>query len=68
MLIIRSDTFNSSHSLSYWRTASGYEIDAVLGDAKVAIGEEHPEAKLIIVSMDINPRMMSGVEVWLAVQ
>ena len=23
--------------LSYWRTASGYEVDAVLGDARVAI-------------------------------
>ena len=23
--------------MSYWRTASGYEVDAVIGDARVAI-------------------------------
>ena len=27
----------SQHSLSYWRTTSGYEIDAVIGNANVAI-------------------------------
>lgn len=78
---------NDRHELSYWRTASGYEVDAILDDARVAVeikscaevqsrhlrglkafGEEHPEARLIIVSLDINPRMMSGVEVWPAVQ
>ena len=26
-----------SQKLSYWRTASGYEVDAVLGDAETAI-------------------------------
>lgn len=27
----------SAEKLSYWRTASGYEVDAVVGDARVAI-------------------------------
>lgn len=27
----------STEKLSYWRTASGYEVDAVVGDARVAI-------------------------------
>jgi len=27
----------SQHSLSYWRTTSGYEVDAVIGNANVAI-------------------------------
>ena len=27
----------SKHSLSYWRTTSGYEVDAVIGNARVAI-------------------------------
>lgn len=26
-----------SHELSYWRTASGFEVDLILGDAQVAI-------------------------------
>ena len=69
--------------LSYWRTTSGYEVDAVLGDAETAIEiksceevqsrhlhglkafkEEHPEARLIIVSLDARPRLFNGVEVW----
>lgn len=68
--------------LSYWHTYDGYEVDAVLGDAEVAIefksssevqskhlkglkafSEEHPEARLIIVSMDVAPRLFNGVEV-----
>jgi predicted AAA+ superfamily ATPase len=28
---------NSYHELSYWRTTSGYEVDAILGKAQVAI-------------------------------
>ena len=27
----------SQHSLSYWRTTSGYEVDAVIGNANFAI-------------------------------
>jgi uncharacterized protein len=68
--------------LSYWRTSSGYEVDAVIGKAKVAIEiksskevqpkhtkglkafkEDFPEVRLIIVSLDINPRLMNGMEV-----
>ena len=74
---------SSDHRLSYWRTASGYEVDAIIGDATVAIeiksssevqsrhlrglkafGEEHPEARLIIVSLDEYRRTTNGVEVW----
>lgn len=28
---------DSEQSLTYWRTTSGYEVDAIIGDAKVAI-------------------------------
>ena len=63
-------------------TYSGYEVDAILGDAEVAIefksshevqskhlrglkafSEEHPDARLIIVSLDTAPRLFNGVEV-----
>lgn len=73
---------DSPDTLSYWRTTSGYEVDVILGDAKVAIeiksseevqsrhlkglkafSEEHPGARLIIVSLDRTPRVMNGVEV-----
>ena len=68
--------------LSYWHTYDGYEVDAVIGDAEIAIemkssnevqskhikglkafAEEHPETRLIIVSMDIAPRIFNSVEV-----
>ena len=68
--------------LSYWHTYSGLEVDAILGDAKVAIEfkscsevqkrhlnglksfkEEHPECRLIVVSMDAYPRLLQDVEV-----
>ena len=73
---------DSESVLSYWHTYSGYEVDAVIGDAEVAIEfkavkevqskhlrglkafkEEHPEARLIIVSLDVAPRLFNGVEV-----
>lgn len=72
----------SNEQLSYWRTASGYEVDAVIGDGRVAIefkstdevqskhtkglkafAEEYANARLIVVSMDCNSRMLNGVEV-----
>lgn len=28
---------NSEHELSYWRTSSGYEVDAIVGNGRVAI-------------------------------
>ena len=68
--------------LFYWHTHTGYEVDAVLGDAEVAIEfksttevqsrhlrglkafhEEHPDARLIIVSLDAAPRIFKDVEV-----
>lgn len=33
-----------------------------------AFGEEHPEAKLILLSLEERPRMLNGVEVWPVVQ
>lgn len=73
---------DSEAVLSYWHTYSGYEVDAVIGDADVAIEfksvrevqskhlkglkafkEEHPKARLIIVSLDVAPRLFNGVEV-----
>ena len=72
----------SDEQLSYWRTASGYEVDAVIGEGRVAIefksaeevqskhtkglkafSEEYANARLIVVSMDANPRMLNGVEI-----
>ena len=69
--------------LSYWHTYSDYEVDAVLGDAEVAIEiksnsevqsrylrglkafkEEHPQCRLITVSLDPIPRMLNDVEIW----
>jgi len=73
---------DSEEALTYWHTYSGYEVDAILGDARVAIEfksstevqsrhlkglkafqEEHPDARLIIVSLDVAPRQLNGVEV-----
>lgn len=70
------------NGLSYWHTYTGYEVDAVLGDAQVAIEfksstevkskhlrglkafkDEHPDARLIIVSLDAQPRYFQDVEV-----
>lgn len=72
----------SDEQLSYWRTSSGYEVDAVIGEGRVAIefksaeevqskhtkglkafSEEYANARLIVVSMDVNPRMLNGVEI-----
>ena len=72
----------SDKALSYWRTASGYEVDVVIGNGLVAIefksseevqskhtkglkafSEEYANARLIVVSMDINPRILNGVEI-----
>ena len=70
------------NALSYWHTHTGYEVDAVLGDAEVAIEfksvmevqsrhlrglkafhEEHSDARLVIVSLDVAPRVFNDVEV-----
>ena len=71
-------------TLGYWRTLDGkYEVDAVVGDAEVAIevkssdnitshdtkglkafGEEHPEAKLILLTMEPRPRKLNSIEIW----
>jgi len=74
---------DKNEKLTYWHTYSGYEVDAVLGDAAVAIEfkstsevqsrhtkglkafkEEHPQARLIIVSLDKTIRIVNeNVEV-----
>ena len=71
-------------SLYYWRTQDArYEVDAVIGDAEVAIEvkssanvsssdtkglkafiEEHPQAKLYLLSMEPRARLQNGIEVW----
>ena len=68
---------HSEEELSYWRTYTGLEVDAVIGDTRAAIeiksveevmpkhlkglkafGEEHPQSRKIIVSLDrINRRI-----------
>ncbi|MCQ2161533.1 MAG: DUF4143 domain-containing protein [Bacteroidales bacterium] len=71
----------SKEKLTYWRTYTGLEVDAVLGDAKVAVeiksveeiktkhrkglkafGEEHPECRQIIVSLDKLTRHSNGID------
>ena len=71
----------SREAVSYWRTYTGIEVDAVIGDAKVAIEiksseeiktkhkaglnafkEEHPDARLILVSLDPITRISENKE------
>jgi len=47
---------NSSNEQSYWRTTSGYEIDAVLGEAQVAIE--------IKSSRDVHGHHLNGLRVF----
>jgi predicted AAA+ superfamily ATPase len=73
---------DNENALSYWRTSGGVEVDAILGDARVAIeikstpeiqvrhlkglstfAAEHPQARLLAVSLDPNFRLTNGVEV-----
>lgn len=58
---------NSELSLSYWRTTTGYEVDAIIGNAHTkglkAFSEEFPDARLIIVSLDKQPRRMNGIDI-----
>lgn len=72
---------NSEEELFYWRTYTGVEVDAVIGDARVAIeiksveevlprhlkglkafGEEYPQSRRIIVSLDRFNRRMGKIE------
>lgn len=72
---------HSDEVLSYWRTYSGMEVDAIIGDARIAIeiksveevqtrhlkglktfGEEHPQSRRIIVSLDKISRRMGEIE------
>ena len=72
---------HSEERLTYWRTYSGIEVDAVIGDAKVAIeiksveevqqrhlkglkvfGEEHPQCRRIIVTLDPFNRTIDEIE------
>ena len=72
---------HSDETLSYWRTYTGLEVDAVIGDARVAIeiksvedvmtkhlkglkafGEEHPQSRKIIVSLDRINRRVGDIE------
>lgn len=72
---------HSEEELFYWRTYTGLEVDAVIGDARVAIeiksveevmnkhlkglkafGEEYPQSRRIIVSLDMFNRRMAEIE------
>lgn len=72
----------SNEKLSYWRTTSGYEVDTIIGDGRIAIefksadevqskhtkglkafSEDFPDSRLIIVSLDMNRRIMNNVEI-----
>ena len=72
---------HSEEKLSYWRTYTGFEVDAIIGDARVAIeiksveevmakhlkglkafGEEHPQSRRLIVSLDPINRRMGEIE------
>lgn len=83
-LVAYLDYTDSMKKLSFWHTLNNaYEVDAVIGDAEVAIEikssdrivsshlkglkafqEEHPQCKLILVSLEERPRLFNGVEVW----
>ena len=71
----------SREVISYWHTYTGIEVDAIIGDAKVAIEiksseeiktkhkaglkafkEEHPNARLILVSLDPITRISDDKE------
>jgi predicted AAA+ superfamily ATPase len=72
---------HNEQELSYWRTYSGIEVDAVIGNAKIAIeiksseevlpkhlkglkafGEEYPQSRRMIVSLDRVNRKMGDIE------
>ena len=71
----------SDEQLTYWRTYSGQEVDAVIGDARLAIeiksaeevlprhlkglkafGDDYPESRRILVSLDRINRRIGDVE------
>ena len=72
---------HSDETLSYWRTYTGIEVDAIIGNARVAIeiksaeeiqnkhlknlkifSEEHPESRLMVVSLDVFSRRIGNIE------
>ena len=72
---------HSEEVLSYWRTYTGIEVDAIIGDARVAIeiksteevqprhikglkvfGEEHPDSRRMVVSLDKFNRRIGDIE------
>ena len=73
--------YRRRETISYWHTYNGQEVDAVIGDAKVAIEiksseqvrtkhkaglkafkEEHPDCRLILVSLDPVTRVSDDKE------
>lgn len=79
-----TDYTETEKVLSFWHTQNNaYEVDAIIGDAEVAIEikcseqvntshlkglkafkEEHPDCRLIVVSLDDKPRLLNDVEIW----
>ena len=72
---------HSVEHLSYWRTYTGLEVDAIIGDARLAIeiksaseivekhlkglkafGEEYPDSRRLLVSLDRFNRRIGSIE------
>jgi predicted AAA+ superfamily ATPase len=72
---------HSEEQLTYWRTYTGIEVDAIIGDARIAIeiksveavmskhlkglkafGEEYPQSRRMIVSLDRVNRKIGDIE------
>ncbi|MBR4573194.1 MAG: hypothetical protein IKO28_07295, partial [Prevotella sp.] len=72
---------HSEEELTYWHTYTNIEVDAIIGDARIAIeiksveevlprhlkglrafGEEYPESRRIIVSLDPINRRTDNIE------
>lgn len=81
-LYAHSHYSQKDYAISYWRTASGLEVDFVLGDHEVAVevkstgqvqqrhlkglksfAEEYKVKRLIIVSMDPQPRKSGQIDI-----
>lgn len=80
-LIAYRGYYRRREEISYWHTYNHQEVDAVIGDAKVAIEiksseqiknshkaglkafkEEHPDCRLILVSLDSITRVSGDIE------
>ena len=73
---VRWERYNHiEESLRYWRTSSSYEVDAIIGEGRIAIEIKSTDevksrhthglkARLIVVSLDKHKRKINDVEVF----